>query len=138
MQVAYVENACYPTATALIKIAILLQFRRVFTESAHRYQIVTKIMIVVTALWGLSFSFISWFPAFPVYSFWDLRVTNATRYGIASLNLTSLTSTYATLTASNMTLDLLILMIPIPYFLRSALSWRSRASLMGLFLLGLV
>lgn len=138
VQASYVENACYPTSTSLIKIAILLQFRRIFNESSQRYQLVTKLMIIFTSLWGVGFAFVSWFPVFPVNAFWDLSITNAVRYGIASLDPTSFTSTYVTLTATNMVLDLLILSLPVPYYLKSSLSWKSRASLLGLFLLGSV
>lgn len=93
-------------------------------------------MIVLTALWGVGFSFISWVPAFPINALWDRSITNAVRYGIASLDPASFTSTYVTLTATNMVLDLLILTMPVPYYLKSSLSWKSRASLSGLFLLG--
>ncbi|KAJ4424421.1 hypothetical protein N0V82_000943 [Gnomoniopsis sp. IMI 355080] len=37
-----------------------------------------------------------------------------------------------------MALDLVILGIPIPYYMKSSLTWRSRFSLMGLFILGLM
>lgn len=119
-----------------MKIAILLQFRRIFDEKAKRYHTVTKLMLLLTSLWGVSFSFVSWFPAFPVSAFWDLSNTNAVRYGIASLDPASFTGAYVALTTSNMVLDLLILTIPIPFYLRSSLSRKSRASLLGLFLLG--
>lgn len=138
LQASYVENACYPTATSLIKIAILLQFRRIFTGNSKRYQLATRLMLIATALWGIIFSFVCWFPVFPVNAFWDLTIVTTVRYGIGSLDPTSFTSTYVALTATNMVLDLLILSLPVPYYLKSSLSWKSRSSLLGLFLLGSV
>lgn len=95
-------------------------------------------MLFITSLWGLAFSFISWFPAFPVSAFWDLTNQTAIRYGVASLTADEFTGTLIALNATNMALDMVMLGIPVPYYLRSSLAWKSRLSLLGLFILGSV
>lgn len=136
-QAAYVANAMYPTATSLVKIAILLQFLRLF-DARSRYRTATLIMLYITSLWGLGFSVISWFPAFPVSAFWDLTNQTAIRYGLASLRVNEFTGTLTALNTTHMALDLVILGIPVPYYLKSKLSWRTRLSLLGLFIIGSV
>lgn len=107
-------------------------------EDKRRYQQATIFVLVLAALWGLVFSFISWFPAFPVSAFWDLNNTNAIRYGIASIDPDEFTATYITLTSTNMLVDLLMLLIPVPYYFSFAMTKRSRMSLIGLFFIGTV
>lgn len=98
---------------------------------------VTRITLIVTSLWGLAFSFISWFPAFPPSAFWDLIDSTAVRYGIGSLQVDIFVGAFVALNASNMVLDIITLAIPVPFYLRSReLAWKARLSLMGLFTLG--
>ncbi|CAN8098389.1 unnamed protein product [Discula destructiva] len=137
---SYFPNALYPTSAALIKLAILLQFLRVF-ETKSRPRTAIKTMITITALWGLAFSFISWFPAFPPSAFWKTNDRTAIRYGVASLDINSFTGTLITLNATNMVLDVIValLAVPIPYCQKSRnVSWKSRISLIGLLILGIV
>lgn len=160
--VGYLINAMYPTATGIVKIAILLQFLRLFerggtgtgngsSRSSSSSSPNSKIqkapqlmikqrrqtiaMLAITGLWTAGFCFIGWFPAFPIAGMWD-RSIPAVRYGLASDNVGEFTGTYIAQTATNMVLDLLILCIPIPYFLKSSASKKSRMSLMGLFTVG--
>lgn len=95
-------------------------------------------MLIITALWGIGLSFVTWFPAFPVSALWDLSNTNATRYGLASLNPDNFTNFYFILNSTNMVIDLLILLIPIPFYVMASMSWKSRLSLVGLFFIGTV
>lgn len=136
-QSSYVQNALFPTATSFVKIAILLQFLRLF-EDKPRYQQATIAVLVLASLWGAAFSFISWVPAFPVSAFWDLNNTDAVRYGIASLDPDAFTATYITLTSTNMLVDLLILLIPVPHYFSSTITKKARMSLLGLFFIGTV
>ncbi|KAK2599417.1 hypothetical protein N8I77_011171 [Diaporthe amygdali] len=132
----YVMHACYPTATALIKLAILFQYLRLFDETKSILRQTTLVMIGIVSLWGLAFSFISWFPAFPVSADWDFDNTTAVRYGLASLDPSSVVAASLAQTSTNMVLDLIVLAIPVSYYLQPNLSWKSQASLMGLFSLG--
>lgn len=72
----YVTTAAYTTTTVLIKLSLLLQYLRLFRTGYRR--IVVIVMIVIVSLWGSVFSFMAWFPCFPVKGFW---VSQALRLG---------------------------------------------------------
>lgn len=95
-------------------------------------------MLGIVTTWGLASSFICWFPAFPVSALWDYDDTTAVRYGLSSLRPDEFTGTYIALTSTNMVLDVAVLVIPVPYYLSSAMPSKSRYSLIGLFLVGTV
>lgn len=131
-------HACYPTATALIKLAILFQYLRLFDETKSILRQTTFVMIGIVSLWGLAFSFINWFPAFPVSAEWDFNDTSGVRYGFGSLDPSSVVAASLAQTSTNMVLDLIVLAIPVSYYLQPKLNWKSQASLMVLFSLGSV
>lgn len=132
-------HACYPTATALIKLAILFQYLRLFDETKSILRQTTLVMIGIVSLWGLAFSFINWFPAFPVSAEWDFSDTaSGVRYGFGSLDPGSVVAASLAQTSTNMVLDLIVLAIPVSYYLQPKLNWKSQASLMVLFSLGSV
>lgn len=138
-QNSYVMHACYPTATALIKLAILFQYLRLFDETKAILRQTTLVMIGIVSLWGLAFSFISWFPAFPVSAQWNFNdETSGVRYGFGSLDPSSVVAASLAQTSTNMVLDLIVLAIPVSYYLQPKLDWKSQASLMVLFSLGSV
>lgn len=132
-------HACYPTATALIKLAILFQYLRLFDETKAILRQTTLIMIGIVSFWGLAFSFIAWFPAFPISAQWDFNdKSSGIRYGFGSLDPSSIVAASLAQTSTNMVLDLIVLAIPVSYYLQPKLDWKSQASLMGLFSLGSV
>lgn len=136
-QSSYFQNGFYPTAISFIKVAILLQYLRLF-QDRRRYQQATIVVLIIVTTWGLASSFICWFPAFPVSAFWDYGNTTAIRYGLSSLKPDEFTGTYIALTSTNMVLDVVVLVIPVPYYFSSSMPTRSRYSLVGLFLVGTV
>lgn len=137
-QNSYVMHACYPTATALIKLAILFQYLRLFDETKSILRRTTLVMIGIVSLWGLAFSFISWFPAFPVSAQWDFTDSSAARYGFASRDSGDVVAASLAQTSTNMVIDMVVLAIPVSYYLQPGLGWKAQASLMGLFSLGSV
>lgn len=120
---------------SFIKIAILLQYLRVFQDE-RRYQQVTVFVLAIVASWGLASGFICWFPSFPTSAIWDFDNTTAIRYGLSSLRPDIFTGVYIAITSVNMALDVVVLAIPVPYYFSSAMSSKSRYSLVALFLLG--
>lgn len=138
-QHSYVMNASYPTATALIKIALLLQYMRLFDRGSRARQL-TIFVLVFTTLWGISYAFLGWIPCIPVSGFWDFTTPDLdiVRYGFGSLNVDVFVGTYVSQTVSNMILDMVVLAIPVPLYFGPDLGLKSRASLFGLFLLGAV
>lgn len=96
-------NASYPTSTALIKMALLFQYLRVY-EKGSKTRIATIATIVVVALWGVAYSILSWVPTVPVNAYWDLTMP-ATRYAYGSIYVEPFVAVYSSHAASNMVLD---------------------------------
>ncbi|KAF3761577.1 hypothetical protein M406DRAFT_323931 [Cryphonectria parasitica EP155] len=133
----YVSSALYTTSTTLIKIAILLQYLRVFAEKS-RYRMAAKILLIIVALWGSAFSFVSWFPAFPISAIWDFANTSAIRFGFSSLNPNETLGAYLALSATNMLLDLAMLAIILPYLVTGVVASNSRLYMTCLVLVGVI
>ncbi len=84
-------------------------------------------LIVVTMAWGLAFCFIGWFPCFPVEDYWNNPLgTTCYGYGMGLLDETKFAATFETHSATNTVLDLLILSLPIPLFLKNETQSRTR------------
>ena len=123
-------------ATTFIKLALLFQYLRLFERRILR--LVTITMIVITSLWGLAYSFIAWFPAFPVTAYWDWSITDAVRYGFGSHEPGTFAGTYIGHVASNVVLNLIVLAIPIPVYFDPEVGRRGRFGLLALFVIGTV
>jgi len=132
----YIGSFTYPLSATFIKIALLLQYLRVF-PAGSRIRVLCKWMIVITALWGVVFSICNWFSCSPVAAVWDLSIPNARCWGFASrdpLEFMRISVSQAITTAS---LDFIVFLIPARLYFRPDTSWGTRLSLLGLFTLGL-
>lgn len=75
-------------------------------------------------------------PTIPVQAYWNLALP-AARYAFGSLEVEAFVSTYTSLTATNMILDMIILAIPAPLLLYNKTdSTKSRWALICLFSIG--
>ncbi|KAK0372418.1 hypothetical protein CPAR01_12437 [Colletotrichum paranaense] len=133
----YVCNGAYPMATALIKLALLFQYLRMF-ERNTKSRIVTIIVIYITALWGVAYSFIAWIPCLPVSAFWDLSSTTDTRWAFGSRDPIIFAKSFESHVGMNVALDLIVFAIPIPLFLEAGTRTKSRLGLLGLFTMGVL
>ncbi|KAK8089625.1 hypothetical protein PG997_004586 [Apiospora hydei] len=130
----YVANAAYCTSTAFIKLALLLQYLRVYPKGSlmHRACMAT---VGLTALWGLVYSFISWFPCFPVNHVWELK-PDAKCYGYGSSRPSEFSATYESHTAINMILDVIVLIIPMPLLFKEGTGTAQRLRIGALLFMG--
>lgn len=136
-QTFYTMNAAYITSTAFIKLALLCQFLRVFSRGTAVWTI-CLIMAVFTALWGFAYSFIAWVPCMPVQGFWNQDI-DAHCYGYGTgreADITEFVATFESHSAVNMTLDILILFLPMPLLFNKDTSRHQRIRLVGLLLMG--
>ncbi|CAN8101887.1 unnamed protein product [Discula destructiva] len=132
---SYVANATYPASAGFIKLAILLQYLRVYEKKSRCYT-ATIITIVTVTLWSLIYAVLAWVPTLPVYAFWNLKMP-ATRYAFGSLEVEPFVSVYTSLTASNMALDIITLGLAAPLsFYRRDPNSKFRWTLMALFGIG--
>ena len=135
-QLFYVSNALYVVATTLIKTSLFLQYLRAFKVPSVK--IVCKILFIITILWGATFTFMAWFPCFPINAFWNLEDTTATCYGYGSRSLGPFAMTYEIQGTFDVFLDLAAFLAPLPIFLRQSLSKRERVGFISLFIIGTV
>ncbi|KXJ86588.1 hypothetical protein Micbo1qcDRAFT_110462, partial [Microdochium bolleyi] len=130
----YVGNAAYTSATTFIKLALLLQYLRVF-ERGTRIHSLCVITAVITALWGLAFSILAWVPCWPVSDFWDAASANQC-FGFGSKIPDKVLATYAAHTSTNMLLDMIILAIPCTLFFAPDADRAQRVRLLVLLVMG--
>jgi len=133
----YIINASYATSTALVKLALLLQYLRIFDRGTPIYRFTIGVT-VFTALWGLSYSYLAWVPCQRPSTYWSLAL-DETCYGFGSMRVSQLVSTYESHTAINMALDFVLLAIPLRLFWSSPTGTTTRIQrlrLLGIFSLG--
>ncbi len=132
----YVMNASYTTSTACIKLSLLLQYLRIFTRGTGLWRICFG-LIVFTLLWGFSYSFLAWFPCFPVSDQWaSPRSPDSKCYAFGSEDVASFAGAFESHAGINMILDVIVLAIPIPLYFEKDTPARMRLSLLGLLFLG--
>lgn len=135
MKWLYVTNAAYHSTAAFIKISLLLQYLRLFRDGIRRKVCIGLLMVVVA--WGLSFSFMAWFPCFPVAGFWD-RMMNppAKCYGFGYATVDGAKNTILSFAGTNMALDIAIFAVPLTEYMRKDLRRKQVIAMTGLFALG--
>ncbi|KZL69997.1 integral membrane protein, partial [Colletotrichum incanum] len=133
----YVCNGAYPMATALIKLALLFQYLRMF-ERRTKSRFITIFFITFTAIWGLVYSFLAWVPCVPVWAFWDFFSLTEARWAFGSHDPVVFARSFESHVGINVALDLIVFAIPIPLFLKAGLLKKSRMSLLGLFAMGVL
>ncbi|OAG19000.1 hypothetical protein CC77DRAFT_1010222 [Alternaria alternata] len=141
----YSTNAAYTASTALIKLSILIQYLRLFAEAAPsathaQYRLarcITWAMIVICSLWGLTFFFLALFPCNPIAKNWNPTL-DGTCIGWGSKNPQDFFHMFLGHAVSNCLLDILVLLLPVPFVTTLRIAGKSRAGLVGLFSLGCV
>ncbi|RDW67060.1 hypothetical protein BP5796_09809 [Coleophoma crateriformis] len=133
----YIANASYTMSTTFIKLSLLFQYLSIFDRQSRERQF-TIFMAVVIALWGIAFSFMAWFPCFPVSGYWSFLTESATCYGFGSKYAAGFTMIYECHAGLNMAFDVIVLVIPIPLYFEKSATPRVRMGLIGMFLLGTI
>ncbi|KAL0941943.1 uncharacterized protein CTRU02_204706 [Colletotrichum truncatum] len=133
----YVCNGAYPMATALIKLALLFQYLRMF-EKGTKSRLITLVFIYITALWGIAYTFLAWVPCYPVSAFWDLTSNTKHRWAFGSHDPIVFARTFESHVGMNVALDIIVFIIPINLFVQRGLRAKSRFGLLGLFTMGVL
>ncbi|KAK8109429.1 hypothetical protein PG999_007566 [Apiospora kogelbergensis] len=131
----YVANVTYCMSTAFVKLSLLFQYLRIFESGGMR--MLCKVVMVITAAWGLAYSFMAIVPCFPIQKYWTLTLPGSC-YAFGSLVPSVFYATYASSAAINMTLDIVVLCIPIPVYFGANTPFRSKMGLIGLFCMGII
>lgn len=114
----------------MTKISVLLFYRRLFSVPGFRR--INNAFIVTTVAWGLAFTLAFAFQCIPVSTIWEKPEPE---YGNLCLELRPF---YLSLAISDLILDVLVLMLPLPQIWHLKVSLRQRLAIGGTFLLGSV
>lgn len=117
----------YYVAQTLIKISLLLLYHRLFSVNKHfrTALIVTGVLVI---MWFLASFWDTIFECVPVQAEWNKGIRNARCQSIRELALGA--------GISNLILDVLSLLLPVPMVWQLHVSKRIKVSLTGIFLLG--
>ena len=128
-------NLTYCASTTFIKLAILLQYLRLFDMQSKVARTLTWILIVCIAMWGTIFFFLALFACKPIAKNWDFSLPG-TCVAWGSKDPDAFFATWASHSASNMLMDFLVLLLPIPFLRSLRMQGRTRLGLIALFTMG--
>lgn len=132
----YLTNTTYALATACIKLSLLFQYLRLFPKSVYpNMHSICLSLIAIVASWGLCFFILVVFACSPVDKSWHLT-KEGTCIMFGDFHPMNAYVAYASQTASNMFLDTIILLVPIPVLAKLNSGKKQRVGLIGLFTAG--
>ncbi|OCL07747.1 hypothetical protein AOQ84DRAFT_389317 [Glonium stellatum] len=135
----YAANVTYCLSTVFIKISILIQYLRIFNQSYHYVARRTCIiLLVVISCWGIAFFLISLLGCIPIAKNWDLSITSGHCVMFGSKDPTMLFGAFVSHAASNMFFDILVWILPIPFFKTLKLREKQKKGVVALITLGAV
>ncbi|KAF2744768.1 hypothetical protein M011DRAFT_407634 [Sporormia fimetaria CBS 119925] len=134
----WATNIGYVCATTFIKLSILFQYLRLFSNAHHRPLVprrVTQALLTLTALWGLTFFLLAIFSCRPIAKNWNFKLAGTcVAWGSKDPNI--FFASWAAHAASNMLFDILVFLLPAPFLKSLRLSGKSRVGLTALFSIG--
>jgi hypothetical protein len=125
----------YITNTAIVKVALLTQYLRIFKAGPMRWLCIGLLVGVI--LWGIGFSIVGWFPCWPVHGYWNRNIP-AKCYGFGFGDVASFLEMYKAHSASNMMWDIMIFLAPMVLFRTPNLKPQNLLAMAGVFTFGAV
>lgn len=123
----FIAGEFYPPLILMLKLSILSFYRRLFPVPS--FERVVTIVAVVSILWFIPAFFGETFLCTPVDAMWNDFAHAAEKCGDYGLF-------FAIMISFEIVIDAVILAMPISQVVQLQLSWGSRATLVGIFLLG--
>ncbi|KAG9252367.1 uncharacterized protein F5Z01DRAFT_224685 [Emericellopsis atlantica] len=112
----------------VIKLSVLLFYRRIF--QVRIFRIVNDVFIGLTVAWGLAFTFAVAFQCWPAHMFWEAFESE---YPLYCVNVKSF---YLAVAVSDLILDIMIFVLPMPHLATLKMPWRRKLAVGGIFFLG--
>ena len=132
----YIGTITYPLTLTFIKLALLVQYLRIFGQDSRR-RLLCKWLIGLISVWGLVYSIPTWVPCYPVASMWDFTVRSRHCWGYFSFDPAQALGFYISHSVTTTLLDLVVMALPATLVLRRNTQKKTRIALMCLFVLGL-
>ncbi|KAI0592816.1 hypothetical protein F4775DRAFT_599290 [Biscogniauxia sp. FL1348] len=111
------------------KVSVLLFFRRLFPVRA--FSIINNVLIGITLAWCIAYTVATAIRCSPVSTFTDRFETEFNYFCVDEYQLFLLSYT-----ASDLALDIIIFLLPVPMVWRLQMPWRQKLAVAGIFLLG--
>lgn len=127
MEVLYVVQLFYISAIAMVKIALLLTYARIWTTRGFR-RCLYLVGAIIAIWWGTS-TFITIFQCRPIHYFWDSETLGGCLESRAF---------FIGIAIPNIALDLVVLSIPLPSIWQLQLPRLQKAALTVLFTVGVL
>ncbi|KAK8159713.1 hypothetical protein IWX90DRAFT_308600 [Phyllosticta citrichinensis] len=129
----WVAELSYICSTTLIKVSLLVQYLRLFTNQRVMIRIIVA-LIVFTSIWGLCFLGVSLFGCRPIHKFWRLLEKGHCVIGSGR----SFFLTFLVHAATSMVLDFVVLSLPLFTLSRIDLQGARKFAVAGLVTLGAI
>lgn len=123
--ILWIENLVYNTGLSLVKLSVVLFYFRVFRNvRLYKYALWAASFLVVG--WCIGINFLAMFECIPVQAYWQLTPRRCINNNVAFLGAT----------ISNVVVDIVILLLPLPMLWRLHLDTKRRLALSGVFICG--
>ena len=93
-------------------------------------------LLIFIGIWASAYSFMAWFPCFPIRAAWDETLENATCYGYFARKQGPFVAAFESHCAINLVLDIAVLFSAAPMCYRQNLSKKEWCGIGGLFSTG--
>lgn len=113
---------------AVVKVSILLFYRRIFTVRSFR--IIDNFAIALTIIWGMAFTLAVTFQCTPISTIWTQFEMNYTPY------CTNQRQYYLAGAVSSLILDFMVFALPFPPLMKLKMSPKQKLGVASIFLLG--
>lgn len=133
----WATNITYTSSTTFIKLAILLQYTRLFDFRSKVARILTFCMIALVSIWGIIFFCLALFSCRPIEKNWNYKLPGKC-VGWGTKDPDTFFPNWAAHGATNMLIDILILVLPIPFLRGLRMEGKTRIGLIGLFIVGTI
>lgn len=125
MKAFYASIPIYAMGMCLLKIAILLQYRRIF--AVPLMQKLTMIGLVFEGCWAITVTFLQVLTCVPVAAFWDTSIEGRCINQLVVWFLNA---------SINIATDFMVFSLPLPVIHRLQLRRAQKVMLLGIFCLG--
>ena len=124
-KILYFQEIIYNLGVAMVKLSILLFYRRIFPQRSFKYALYGVALIIVT--WATISNFISIFQCSPIPRTWNPRIPGKCINSIVF---------FLSQCAQNTSTDLIVLLLPLPLIWKLQVPKSQKVALIGVFSLG--
>ncbi|KAI0869413.1 hypothetical protein GGS24DRAFT_478871 [Hypoxylon argillaceum] len=129
---SYVTNAVQISALGPTKLSVLLFYRRVFGVEKRCFNIMSITLMTLVTIWTIGFFFTNIFSYTPVSDFWTKPPGESHR------SFDHVTEMFNAQCFADMTLDIFIVILPLPQIWKLQMPTRVKVQVSSIFLLGLI